>query len=35
LGVGDLQRRVGEELAVPMGVVEEVMMPGADEHQVP
>jgi hypothetical protein len=35
LGVGDLERRVGEELGIPAGTVEDMVMPGADEHEVP
>ena len=33
-GVGDVEGGVGEEFGVPAGAVEQVMMPGAQEHQV-
>jgi hypothetical protein len=34
VGVGDLERGVGQELGVPAGGVEEVVVAGADEHEV-
>jgi hypothetical protein len=34
-GVGDFERGVGQELGVPAGGVEEVVVAGADEHDVP
>jgi len=34
-GVGDLEGVVGEELGVPVGMVEEVVVPGAQGHEVP
>lgn len=34
VGVGDFEGGVGEELGVPVGVVEEVVVPGAQEHEV-
>jgi hypothetical protein len=33
-GVGDLEGGVGEEFGVPAGFVEEVVVPGALQHQV-
>jgi hypothetical protein len=33
-GVGDLEGVVGEEFGVPVGMVEEVVVSGADEHEV-
>jgi hypothetical protein len=33
-GVGDFERGVGQELGVPAGGVEEVVVAGADEHDV-
>ena len=34
-GVGDLEGVVGEELGVPAGMVEEVVMAAAQEQQIP
>jgi hypothetical protein len=34
LGVGDLEGGVGEEFGVPAGAVEQMVMAGAEQHQV-
>jgi hypothetical protein len=34
-GVGDLEGGVGEEFGVPASVVEEVVVAGAEQHEVP
>ena len=33
-GVGDFEGGVGEEFGVPAGAVEQMVVPGAQEHQV-
>jgi hypothetical protein len=33
-GVGDLEGGVGEEFGVPAGAVEQVVMPGTQQHEV-
>jgi hypothetical protein len=35
LGVGDFEGGVGEEFGVPVGVVEQVVVAGAEQHEIP